>query len=586
MVHHDTNSNSNKMMTRQQQQQQRPRISNIPGLVCAFSASVTTGGTIYAFGIYGDALKRSLQLTQLELNVISSTFFVAGLFSWIPGMVVDRRGTRFSLIMGGVSGALSVMTYWAVARQFVVVSYVMAVLSTLAVCICLSCALIVGSIFKLTLLCGGPHSTGAAVGVAKGFVGLGSGVYACIFQALRTQSESAIDFLPVIASFFLICASTPALLLLPTKQQAAISAIQYETGPHHFRTMYLSLFVLFLVIIGSSVGDLLKEHDRTASPQKRDYWKVALILVVWLGPITSLLYLPRQQQEDRPILSQETTKEDTEENATTSQQQQQQQEAKPLVESYQNSSPTAPVVAETIVEQPVNLNLAQMLQTPSAWLMLWVTTILVGSGTYKTNNMGEMVDSLGFPDAVTPAALALFSVAQALARVVTGVFSEATLHWKVDSCCIDHGVPRPFYLVVASATAALTHFMLALSTGQVWFVIWCTLSGLSFGMAWPLMVLIVGEIFGVEHHGANYMFYDGFTKAVGTIFLSEFVAGNVYENNVDPDDPLTCHGPACFQKTHFIVAGMALTCVAASLALQFISRNVYYSISSSGRNQR
>ena len=58
--------------------------SNVPGLLVAFSASVTTGGTIYAFGIYGDALKKQLGLTQLQLESISATFFIAGLFTWMP----------------------------------------------------------------------------------------------------------------------------------------------------------------------------------------------------------------------------------------------------------------------------------------------------------------------------------------------------------------------------------------------------------------------------------------------------------------------------------------------------------------------
>ena len=220
-------------------------------------------------------------------------------------------------------------------------------------------------------------------------------------------------------------------------------------------------------------------------------------------------------------------------------------------------------------------NLLQMLQTPSAWLLLWTSTILVGSGTYKTNNMGEMVESLGFPEAVTPAALALFSVAQASARVVTGVVSEAALKWKTQSCCIHNGVPRPFFLVIASGIALLSHLMLAVSTGQTAFVIACTISGLAFGMTWPLMVLIVGDVFGVANHGGNYMFYDGVTKAVGTIVLSQYVAGNVYESHVDPEDPLSCDGPACFRMTHLIVAGLALTGIAASFALQFSTRNTY-----------
>ena len=39
------------------------------------------------------------------------------------------------------------------------------------------------------------------------------------------------------------------------------------------------------------------------------------------------------------------------------------------------------------------------------------------------------------------------------------------------------------------------------------------LAGLSFGMVWPLMVLITGEVFGNRHVGANYMWFDGMSRA-------------------------------------------------------------------------
>lgn len=73
------------------------------------------------------------------------------------------------------------------------------------------------------------------------------------------------------------------------------------------------------------------------------------------------------------------------------------------------------------------------------------------------------------------------------------------------------------------------------------------------------------------------MFYDGTTKAVGTVLLSQYVAGNVYEAHVDKNiaDGLSCFGPACFRMTHMIVAGLSLTGVVASLALQFTSRHAY-----------
>jgi MFS family permease len=179
--------------------------------------------------------------------------------------------------------------------------------------------------------------------------------------------------------------------------------------------------------------------------------------------------------------------------------------------------------------------------------------------------MGEMVEALGLEETVVPATLALFSVSQMAARVVTGVVSEATLPY----------VSRPFYLVVASLVGVASHVGLALVTDQGSFVVFCTLSGVAFGMSWPLMVLIVGEVFGVKHHGGNYMLYDGGTKALGTLLLGTYVAGTFYERHTTPENPLVCHGAACFRGTHWIVAALSVTGVVASLVLQYTSRHVY-----------
>jgi MFS family permease len=145
-----------------------------------------------------------------------------------------------------------------------------------------------------------------------------------------------------------------------------------------------------------------------------------------------------------------------------------------------------------------------------SWLMLWTCTVVAGSGTLQVNNMGEMVASRGFPEHVAPACLALFSVSQATARVVTGALSEAALRWKAQycPCFVEYGVPRPFFLVIASVLSCLAHFVLSFGNVLPVFVIGSVLSGIAFGMVWPLMVLIIGEVFGLDNHGANYMFYE------------------------------------------------------------------------------
>lgn len=133
----------------------------------------------------------------------------------------------------------------------------------------------------------------------------------------------------------------------------------------------------------------------------------------------------------------------------------------------------------------------------------------------------------------------------------------------------------------------VAHTILAIATDQVLFVVGITLSGVAFGMVWPLMVLCVGEFFGTAHVGANYMFYDGLTSAAGTFLLSKVVAQKVYEEHIDDahasgggssssgDDEVTCYGKECFQRTHIVIVLLSATCVVVGLLMQYKTRKVY-----------
>lgn len=593
---------------------QRKHRSNIPSLVAAFAASLTTGGTTYAFGLYGAVLKRDLRLSASQLDTISTAFFFAGLLSWIPGLCADRFGARFSIALGGCTGATSLLSYWVVARQFVVLPRPMLVptLSILGISIFLSCALVTGSVFKIIVSSCGPGTKGSAVGVAKGYVGLGSGAYAVLFESIRGPTESPLDFLPMAAFFFIVCATIPALVLLPSRQQVMDDVMLDDATPRHFRVLFVSLGIMATLVVGSSLMELFDSSpNHSHAPQHRHLFSAFLLVSAWLGPIAGLLYLPTRHHETRNSvtatgeneeritedeldahepqsgldpMSQGSERGDISLHKIPAQKTDGDEEASDIdgeeegvrllgVDDENGSAPT--MTAETDEEE--NLNLLQMLQTPSALLMLWTTTILVGAGTVETNNMGDMVGALGFPEAVTPASLALFSVAQAAGRVATGAISESALNWNTRRFCIDNGVPRPFFLLAASCVGVLAHFTLGMATHEFFFVIGAALSGAAFGMVWPLMVLIVGEVFGTANAGANYMFFDGFTSAAGTLLLTKLLAQEVYEAHIDPhaDDTNTCVGTGCFQLTHMIVAFLSLTCVGTSAAMLYTSRHVY-----------
>lgn len=605
--------------------------TNVPRVACAILASITTGGTTYAFGLYGGALKKRLQLTQSQLDTISAVFFSAGLLSFIPGAMVDRFGARNGICVGGITGAVSLMMFWAVAKgHFPYFSsssengdptFIVAVLSTLNVGIFLSCALVTGSVFKIISCECGPGSKGSAVGVAKGFVGLGSGAYACLFQSLRQPNMSELDFLPLCAFFFIAAASIPSWVGLPSKANEAF--VPDVLTPLHFRIMYTSLSLLAILIIGNALLGLYNDsfiisEESNIDESSPNYIMAGLLLFVWIAPIASLLCLPQRsdwEPEDTTIDTlvnggqvdhddagyEQVTLLDESNDVISSDQSNEEGSnigdisLEPITIQHQESLPDDELVVNEVRSEAGDRmradlqssvyassigvrrdkNLFQMLRTPSAWMMLWTATILAGGGTVETNNLGQMVESLGFSNVVTHATLALFSVAQSGGRIITGAASEAALTFETSRCCIDKGVPRPFFFVAASLAAILAHTILAVATDQVSFVIGITLSGVAFGMIWPLMVLCVGELFGTAHVGANYMFYDGFTSAVGTFMLSKVCAQKVYEEHIDASDGVTCYGKECFQQTHIIIVFLSMTCVAVSLLMQFKTRNVY-----------
>jgi MFS family permease len=564
--------------------------SNVPSLTCAFLASLASGGNTYAFGIYGAELKKNLSLSQGKLDTISTAFFVAGLLSSLPGWCVDRYGTRLSFILSGIFSATFLSLYWAVAKRLIDLpqSLVVPVLSLLGVLCFMSNSLAIGAVFKTVISTAGRGNTGTAVGAAKGFVGLGSGTYACLFGLIKRPNQASLDFLLMVAFFAIFCVTLPAIFLLPGNKQLRSLTFKDETTPWHFRVLYTSLFAMASVIVShvilelysSKVDDGLNTNNRGS-----DYVKAGFLLLIWLAPMVGLLFLPRS---DRGILiesaggpskcSQPVKSDDRSD---------QYEDAVYQPESFSDQSEDteagegSPLLIDKLRSFPfqrnTEYNLVQMLQTTTAGLMLWTSTILVGAGLVITNNMGQMAEALDFnSNVVTPASLALFSVAQAGARVATGSVSEAALEWNTEHF---NGVPRTLFFVLASILSVVAHGILSMATDEIPFVIGVALAGLAFGMVWPLLVLVIGEVFGTNNLGANYMFFDGFTCAVGSLLLSKMVAQDVYENHIEVDgantDRFTCYGTGCFRQTHVIVTLLSLTCVAASLGAFYSSRPAY-----------
>lgn len=250
-------------------------------------------------------------------------------------MVVDQFGARRAMALGGFGNTIMLSLYWLIATErwkIHDIELLILVLSTLGVLTFVGCALVTGSVFKVIVESCGSGTKGKAVGCAKGYVGVGSGVYVCIFGALFGSSgsgggavgpallgvteESAKSFPavmklasmlptstlatlsnPLVASLtsasggddvpttpelnslnFLLMASVisflaavlPALFLLP-KQSATSSPCQIRrdgTRNIHFRVIYAGLIMLGMWVVGMSLAELREEEEKAAQKAK------------------------------------------------------------------------------------------------------------------------------------------------------------------------------------------------------------------------------------------------------------------------------------------------------------------------------
>lgn len=60
---------------------------------------------------------------------------------------------------------------------------------------------------------------------------------------------------------------------------------------------------------------------------------------------------------------------------------------------------------------------------------------------------------------------------------------------------------------------------------------------------------VASELWGLKHHGANYMLFDGVTSVFGTLGMAKFVTQSVYAANIEEAGGRVCRGRGCFQPS-------------------------------------
>jgi len=220
------------------------------------------------------------------------------------------------------------------------------------------------------------------------------------------------------------------------------------------------------------------------------------------------------------------------------------------------------VNAATSIERP-NVSAWEMLHSVDFYLLYFTFVSLQGSGIMFSNNFGQIVKSVcGNPAASSGIYVSIFSIFNTFGRVFIGFGSES----------LKERLNRPWFLVGSSALMSLG--LAVLEMGEDFLGFSAGAVGFALGGTFALQAVVTEEIFGPEEMPVKYSY--SFTAAsVGSLLLSDLLAGVLYDAEAHRQGQSVCLGGSCFGVT-FAVTSLCCAVAALSVATVAIrSRGTY-----------
>ncbi|KAJ1637665.1 major facilitator superfamily domain-containing protein [Pavlovales sp. CCMP2436] len=577
-------------------------------------------GMSYTFGAFSGALKQNFALSQGELQTISVVGnLVAGALGAPLGMLVDATAPQYSLVGGGLVLTFAYAAFWAFATKLLPIGGVPPVVA-LAGCIGLAAigsSVVMTTVIALAVRTLPAHERGTLIGFIKAYVGMGAGGLTVLYQGvmgrpLGGSDVRSLDFILAVAVEVLCVTVIPA-TFLPRKSMRVLRAAAEASPATSRRLLGLRTEIVYwsvagMLIVMSASALLPIPHDSSGHTQRAAL--ACVFVLCWLSPLALTrshavvkalaacklrgepiadsfsapaadgpplssvfarlrLRLPGHKSfPSAPAGDERTALLDLPDSSSAP-------------ASPQESKPVAAAEAGTfkwqVLDGPVravvvDATIGQMCSTVESWLIVFIVSVLFGSGMMVTVNSAQLLRARG-QQALTGPALTIFSVGGAVGRLSGGLLAD----WLREA----FAAPVSASLFVDLAVMVAAHSALSWAVDEFGTLLGFSLAGAAFGAAWPHLVLVTAECFGKAHLGANYGFFDGICQAFGSLLLAKFLTGHVYaaharqaglpgtERQQHAFAENDCYGHACFADAHAcIVALCALAACATALLMR------------------
>ena len=196
--------------------------------------------------------------------------------------------------------------------------------------------------------------------------------------------------------------------------------------------------------------------------------------------------------------------------------------------------------------------LIEAMQTIEFYMILIAQFTATGAGLMVINNIAQIDLALGGAPGSEGTFVLIIGVSNCFGRMLGGYLSES---YKTT-------IYRPLCYAIAITIMTLAQLVLMFASKGFILYIGAILTGLAYGSFWSIGPALINELFGDKAFGSIYQTLN-LAPALGSYMFSAVLAAKFYEENADSNN--LCCGQVCYRTTHLITG----CCTACGVIIMF-----------------
>ncbi|TYI16159.1 hypothetical protein ES332_A08G235300v1 [Gossypium tomentosum] len=212
------------------------------------------------------------------------------------------------------------------------------------------------------------------------------------------------------------------------------------------------------------------------------------------------------------------------------------------------------------------------------WVLFLATFFGLGSSLTAVDNLGQIGESLGYPNKTVTSFVSLVSIWNFFGRVFAGFVSEIMV--------VKYRLPQPLMMTMVLLLACVGYLLVTFPfPGSLY--IESIVTGFSFGAQLPMNLAIVSELFGLKYYSVLFNFVQ-LANPQGAFVFNVKTTGTLYDRaamkGLTKKDlrrssvkDLTGIGTHCYRLPFIVLASVTFFGALSSLILVIRTRNFYSS---------